>query len=57
MRVCQIVFEEIEPPVNVYGECNNKYQGQDGVTGSMIYWDSDNQWHYTLVLMVSVQNH
>lgn len=41
MRICQIVFEEIEPPSKVYGECNNKYQHQNGVTGSMIYYDKD----------------
>ena len=41
MRICQIVFEKIEPPEQVYGECNNKYQLQNGVTGSMIYYDEE----------------
>ena len=41
MRICQIVFETIEPPLLAYGECSNKYQGQNGVTGSMIYYDED----------------
>ena len=42
MRIAQIVFEEIDnTPNRLYGECNNKYQGQTGVTGSMIYYDED----------------
>lgn len=41
MRICQIVFEEIEEPVFAYGECENKYQGQDGVTGSLIHYDEE----------------
>lgn len=41
MRICQIVFEEIEPPTILYGEAGNKYQLQNGVTGSMIYYDND----------------
>ena len=41
MRICQIIFEEIDnPPIRVYGECDNKYQNQEGVTGSLIYFDS-----------------
>lgn len=43
MRICQIVFDEIEPPLLVYGECGNKYQNQVGVTGSMIHYDEDIQ--------------
>ena len=44
MRVCQLVFEEVDTvPNRVYGECGNKYQGQEGVTGSMIYYDDDTQ--------------
>lgn len=44
MRVCQIVFETVDKTVkNPYGCCGNKYQGQKGVTGSLIYWDSDNK--------------
>ena len=44
MRVCQIVFETVDQPVkNPYGSCGNKYQGQSGVTGSLIYWDTDNK--------------
>ena len=42
MRIAQIVFEEVDNiPNRVYGECNNKYQGQEGVTGSLIYYDND----------------
>ena len=42
MRICQIVFEELKSePNRVYGECGNKYQGQQGVTGSLIYYDDD----------------
>lgn len=42
MRICQIIFEELkETPTKVYGECGNKYQGQTGVTGSLIYYDED----------------
>ena len=41
MRICQIVFETIEPPLQAYGECGNKYQNQNGVTQSMIYYDED----------------
>ena len=44
MRICQIVFEELDTnPKRVYGECGNKYQGQKGVTGSLLYWDNDNK--------------
>jgi len=44
MRICQIVFEEIDSvPNRVYGEAGNKYQNQEGVTGSMIYYDDDTQ--------------
>lgn len=43
MRVAQLVFEELTGDCKrVYGECDNKYQGQDGVVGSLIYWDVDN---------------
>ena len=41
MRICQIVFEQIAEGGLVYGECGNKYQNQQGVTGSMIYYDED----------------
>ena len=41
MRICQIVFEEIQEPEKVYGECGNKYQSQIGVTGSMIHYDNE----------------
>ena len=42
MRICQIVFEEVDTvPNRVYGEAGNKYQGQEGVTGSLIYYDDD----------------
>ena len=42
MRICQIVFEEVDTtPDRIYGECGNKYQGQEGVTGSLIYYDDD----------------
>lgn len=44
MRIAQIVFEELaEEPKRVYGEAGNKYQNQTGVTGSLIYWDTDNE--------------
>ena len=44
MRICQIVFEEIDTtPNRIYGEAGNKYQNQEGVTGSMIYYDDDTQ--------------
>lgn len=42
MRIAQILFEELgDTPTRVYGECGNKYQGQTGVTGSMIFYDTD----------------
>lgn len=42
MRICQIVFEEMDKPAKrPYGECGNKYQNQKGVTGSLIYFDND----------------
>ena len=42
MRICQIVFEEVDcTPNRVYGEAGNKYQGQEGVTGSLLYYDDD----------------
>ena len=42
MRICQIVFEELDTtPNRIYGEAGNKYQGQEGVTGSLIYYDND----------------
>ena len=42
MRICQIVFEELDGiPTRVYGEAGNKYPGQEGVTGSLIYFDED----------------
>ena len=42
MRICQIVFEEMDKPAKrPYGTCNNKYQNQKGVTGSLIYYDND----------------
>ena len=42
MRIAQIVFEELDTtPNRIYGECGNKYQGQEGVTGSMIYYDAN----------------
>lgn len=41
MRIAQIVFEEIETPNRIYGECGNKYQGQTGVVGSLIKYDGD----------------
>jgi dCTP deaminase len=42
MRICQIVFEEVDTtPNRTYGEAGNKYQGQTGVTGSLIYYDND----------------
>ena len=44
MRVCQIVFEELNDyPNRIYGEADNKYQNQKGVVGSIIYWDSENK--------------
>lgn len=43
MRVAQLVFEELSgTPNRVYGEAGNKYQNQDGVIGSLIYYDDDN---------------
>ena len=42
MRICQIVFEEVDSvPNRVYGEAGNKYQNQTGVTGSLIFFDDD----------------
>ena len=42
MRICQIVFEELTgEPNRLYGECNNKYQGQEGTVGSLLYYDDD----------------
>ena len=42
MRICQIVFEELtNTPNRLYGECGNKYQNQEGTTGSMIFYDED----------------
>lgn len=42
MRICQIIFEEIDTtPNRIYGEAGNKYQGQEGTTGSLIYYDDD----------------
>lgn len=42
MRIAQIVFEELDTiPNRVYGEAGNKYQNQEGVVGSLIYWDND----------------
>ena len=42
MRICQITFEQLTgEPKRTYGECDNKYQNQEGVTGSLIQWDSD----------------
>lgn len=44
MRICQLVFEELDKPcMQPYGNCGNKYQNQKGVTGSLIYWDTDNE--------------
>jgi len=44
MRICQIVFEELDDtPNRLYGECGNKYQNQTGTTGSMIFYDEDTQ--------------
>ena len=44
MRICQIVFEELkDTPSSVYGECGNKYQNQKGVTGSMLFYENENQ--------------
>lgn len=43
MRICQIIFEQLSgTPSRIYGECGNKYQGQDTVTGSLLYFDEDN---------------
>lgn len=40
MRICQIVFEELHgEPSRVYGECGNKYQNQEGVVGSLLFYD------------------
>lgn len=42
MRICQLVFMKTDKaPIRTYGECDNKYQNQEGVTGSFIYFDSD----------------
>ena len=42
MRICQIVFEEVDnTPNRIYGEAGNKYQNQKGVTGSLLYYDDD----------------
>ena len=44
MRIAQLVFEELSTPcLNPYGACGNKYQGQDGVVGSLIFYDEDNR--------------
>ena len=44
MRIGQLVFEETTGlPSRVYGECGNKYQDQEGVVGSLIYWDAENK--------------
>lgn len=44
MRVAQLVFEELTGnPKRLYGECGNKYQNQEGVVGSLIYWDNENR--------------
>ena len=44
MRVCQLIFETIDRiPNRIYGEAGNKYQNQEGVTGSLIYWDNDTE--------------
>lgn len=43
MRICQLVFEELGAPCKApYGSCGNKYQGQDGVVGSLLFFDEDN---------------
>ncbi len=42
MRICQLVFEELKnTPKRIYGEAGNKYQNQEGVTGSLIFYDDD----------------
>ena len=42
MRICQIVFEKLTgEPARAYGEADNKYHGQEGVTGSLIQYDVD----------------
>ena len=42
MRICQLIFEELNQPAHrLYGECGNKYQNQNKVIGSLIYWDED----------------
>ena len=42
MRIAQLCFMQLSSlPKRVYGQCDNKYQNQDSVTGSLIYWDSD----------------
>lgn len=44
MRIAQLVFEELGcVPDRLYGEAGNKYQNQEGVVGSLIYWDKDNK--------------
>ena len=49
MRICQLVFEELKGiPTRIYGECDNKYQNQNGVTGSMMLYESENsEWGNT----------
>lgn len=43
MRVAQLVFSELTDNCeNPYGSCGNKYQGQDCIVGSLIYFDEDN---------------
>lgn len=43
MRIAQLVFEELtNAPTRTYGEAGNKYQNQEGVCGSLIYFDEDN---------------
>ena len=44
MRIAQLVFEELtNAPTRIYGEAGNKYQNQDGVIGSLIFYDEDNK--------------
>ena len=49
LRICQLVFEELKGlPTHSYGECDNKYQNQNGVTGSMMLYESENsEWGNT----------
>lgn len=43
MRVAQLVFEELTGDCErIYGECGNKYQNQENIIGSLIYYDDDN---------------